>query len=261
VVVFFKLIRDQTREKNIVKAKSEFMRVAAHELRTPITAVSWAFESLRDGLNNNPELKQIVESGSTAAERASKIVNSLLDVINIEEGQFGYALQEINLNEFIQGVIAQMKPLKEGYRVSLVFNAPPITYLIQGDPQRLGLVVSTLIDNAIRYNTKSGVVTISLEPVKGRPFVSVRIEDTGIGIPPQDLPKIFTKFYRGSNVQTIEPNGAGLALYIAKKIIERHGGEIGALSTLGRGSEFWFTLPLNPKLVPPKEIPHYEEEL
>ncbi|MEK7087029.1 MAG: ATP-binding protein, partial [Patescibacteria group bacterium] len=112
------------------------------------------------------------------------------------------------------------------------------------DPQRLGMALANLIENAIKYNVKNGEVTVSVEELKDRPFLKINVSDTGVGVPKEEINKLFTKFYRGENITQVEPNGSGLGLFIAKNIIQNHGGEIGVQSVPGRGSTFYFTLPL-----------------
>ena len=116
------------------------------------------------------------------------------------------------------------------------------------------MAVSNLIDNAIRYNVENGSVTVSVKQLSDGPYVEVVITDTGIGIPPQDMSKVFSKFFRAENVLRRETEGSGLGLYITKNIIDRHGGTIWAESVIDRGTTFHFTLPTDPKLIPQKEV-------
>ena len=109
-------------------------------------------------------------------------------------------------------------------------------------------------DNAVRYNVENGSVTVSVKKLTDKPYVEVRIADTGIGIPPENMEKVFTKFFRAENVLRRETEGSGLGLFITKNIINRHGGTIWAESVIDRGTTFHFTLPTDPKLIPPKEV-------
>lgn len=257
VVGFLKLITDMTREKNILASKTEFISVAAHKLRTPLTALNWSFESLNKILKeNNPDMKEITSlarEGSQLAERSIKIVNDLLNAARIEEGRFGFNFEEVNLVEFIRTIIKQAEPVARGYEIKINFVPAGEKYLVRIDQELLGIAVANLLDNGIKYNTKSGQVAIEAGPDANPEFVRVNIRDTGVGIPKDELEKIFQKFYRGTNVVQIEPNGSGLGIYIAKNIIERHGGEITAESQIGRGATFSFTLPLNFKLIPAQQ--------
>jgi len=258
---FFKIVKDITREKMIIQMRSEFIEVAAHQLRTPLTAIKWSLENLIS-LTAEKQLKDLEEMlNQTAqiAERAIKITNDFLDAAKIEEGRFGYTFEDIDLIELIKNILNVVLPVAKQYGVQIFFDNGGLTTLqIHADPGRLGTVFLNLLDNAIKYNIKNGRVAISIKKIEERPYARITIEDTGIGIAPEDENKIFQKLYRGSNAKKIEADGSGLGLYIAQNIVRRHGGDIGFSSTLNRGTTFWFTLPLDPKLVPTKEIT-YEE--
>ena len=120
------------------------------------------------------------------------------------------------------------------------------------DPIRIKLVLEILVDNAIKYNVKNGEVRIRLRRLEDKPFLAVSVEDTGIGIAPKEMSKVFTKFFRSPRVVKKETTGTGLGLYLAKNIIQRHGGKIWVKSELNRGSTFTFTLPLDPSYIPPQ---------
>ena len=162
----------------------------------------------------------------------------------IEEGKFDYTFEDTNLIEFIQTVLNNFKPIAEQYGVNIYFQKPEKPIQVQLDPQKMSIALSNLIDNAIKYNSENGKVTISVEKIEKEPYLKIKIEDTGVGIPPQEINKLFKKFYRGSNVIQLQPDGSGLGLYVTKNIIQRHGGQIGVESVIDRGSTFYFTLPL-----------------
>jgi len=241
---FMKIIRDETRETEMVQSKGEFVSVAAHNLRTPLTALNWSLESLANDLKDNSGAQENIKSAKDVVERMIKTVNDLLDISKIEEGKFGYEFKDVELAEFIGQIILQVKPISEEYGINLRFNEGGAKYPVKIDPSRFGIVITNLIDNAIRYNTKGGEVTVSLEKDSRKNTVKTSISDTGIGIPQEELKKIFEKFHRSANAIHAQPNGSGLGLYIAKNIVERHGGQIGAESALGRGTTFWITLPI-----------------
>ncbi|MBI5079083.1 ATP-binding protein, partial [Candidatus Wolfebacteria bacterium] len=131
--------------------------------------------------------------------------------------------------------------------------------MVSIDPQKLGMVLWNLLDNAIRYNVKNGEVIVGVERLKDKPYLQIRVKDTGVGIPPDQINRLFVKFFRSENVVKFVPDGSGLGLYIAKNIIRRHGGEIWAESQINRGTTFNFTVPTDSRLIPSKEIV-YEEE-
>lgn len=246
VIAFLKLVTDTTREKAIMQSKSDFIAVAAHQLRTPMTALNWIFESLEKGTEGKKEDAAIITSiheGHGLVQRSLKIVNDLLDAAQIEEGRFGFAPQEVDIAEFLGSVIAGAKPYAEENGISLKFLTPENHYRVMTDPERLGVSASNFIDNAIKYNTRNGSVSVDTQLSPDRTFVVVRVSDTGIGIPKEDMEKLSQKFYRGSEATHLEPNGSGLGVYIAKNIIERLGGTMKIDSETGRGTTVSFTIP------------------
>lgn len=255
VLGFVKLVRDRTREVELLRSKSEFITVAAHQLRTPLTAINWIFEGLMKNESLNKEDKELVVNGSAAAKKLLKIVNDLLDVSKIEEGRFGYSFNTMNLIDFISEVLTNAQAVAKEYGVALYFDRGGESNIqVTIDPDRLALALSNLIDNAIRYNVEHGSVTVGIKRLTDRPYVEVSVKDTGIGIPPENIDKIFSKFFRADNVMKRETEGSGLGLYITKNIINRHGGEIWVESVVNRGTTVYFTLPTDPKLVPPREV-------
>ncbi|MCL4405440.1 MAG: ATP-binding protein [Patescibacteria group bacterium] len=254
VVGFVKIIHDRTREIEIYQSKSEFITVAAHQLRTPLTGVHWTFEALNSSKDIAPADKELVSNGLILSNKLLKIVNDLLDVSKIEEGRFGYNFANVNLVDFLSDILENANIMAKQYGVSLYFdrgNEPSALGYI--DASKLGLALSNLLDNAIKYNVKNGSVTVRIARVPNQPYVQISVEDTGVGVPEDAMGKLFTKFFRADNVVKFQTEGTGLGLYIAKNVVKRHGGAIGAESTLGRGSKFTITLPTDPKLVPPTE--------
>jgi signal transduction histidine kinase len=122
------------------------------------------------------------------------------------------------------------------------------------DSKQLSIALVNILENAIRYNVQNGEVIVRVDPVPGKPFVRVSVKDTGIGIPSEAMAKLFKKFFRADNAVQSATEGSGLGLYIAKNIIQAHGGEIGAESELGRGTTMSFTLPTDPNLVPKRNV-------
>ena len=241
-----KLIKDESREQAIIQSKNEFINTAAHQLRTPLTALNWALENiLKLSESASPETHEIAAEAIKVSERTLKITNDLLDVAKIEEGKFGYSFKNVDVIAFIKGIVDTIIPFAGQRSSRITFSHQGIEELyLSMDPDRLGLALFNLLDNAVKYNTEHGIVSVVLEKVSGDDFVKVSIQDSGVGIPENEKEKIFKKFYRATNAAQIEPNGNGLGLFITKNIIARHGGEIGFESHAGRGTTFWFTLPV-----------------
>lgn len=258
VAGFLKIVRDRTRELALLRSKSDFITIASHQLRAPLTAISWAFEGLRKEDLSSPQA-ELVKTGGQAAENLSKIVNDLLDVSKIEEGRFGYQFQALNLIAFLEQALKEAEPIAREYQVKMYYDRPREEQInVTADPQKLSTALSNLVDNAIKYNVPNGEVVVKAERLSDRPYVQVSIRDTGVGVPPEAMDKLFSKFFRGENVFKFSTQGTGLGLYITKNIIRRHGGRIWAESTVSRGSTFFFTLPTDPALIPAKDIVYDE---
>ena len=150
--------------------------------------------------------------------------------------------------------------MAKAYNVSVFFEKPDQPIIVTFDEQKLGIAISNLIDNALKYNVPKGSVTVNLRLVLNQPYAEVSIKDTGVGIPPEDIKKLFTKFFRAENVMQFETEGSGLGLFVVKNIIERHGGKIWVESELNRGTTFHFTLPTDARLIPQKEAITEDED-
>ncbi len=250
-VGFLKIITDNTRESTILESKSEFLTVSAHQLRTPLTAINWTFESLKSLLGENPaekkeEVANLINEGWGLSRRSLKIIDDLLDATKIEEGKFGFTFTKVNLVDLMKTLKKSAETIAKEYGIKVSLTSRSDRYEVRADEERLGMAITNILDNAIKYNVKGGAVDILVE--EGSPgggTVKISISDTGIGIPKESLGKIFQKFYRSENAQSVEPNGSGLGMYITKNIIEAHGGKIHVESQIGRGTTFWFTLPLD----------------
>ncbi len=251
---FVKVVRDRSREDEILRSKSDFLTVAAHQLRTPLSAVNWALE----GMSKEPlsdDGREMAATGTLAAKKLLKIIDDLLDVAKLEGGKYGYAFAEGDLVAFLDQLLADAQTVATSYNVQVYFDhAGLVTLPMTFDGQKLGLAISNIVDNAIKYNVPNGTVTVRLAMRADAPYVDVRITDTGVGIPPEAMNKLFTKFFRADNVVRFATEGSGLGLYLSKNIILRHGGKISAQSQLNRGTTFSVVLPTDAKLIPKKEM-------
>ncbi len=257
---FVKIIRNRTREVQVLKSKGEFLTVAAHQLRTPLTAINWAFGGLKKDAAIGPESRELIDTGSLASEKLLKIVDDLLNAAQLEEGKFSYQFQEADLGVFLDKLVYESGPVAKEYDVSVFLEKPEQPVAVTFDEQKLGIAISNLVDNAIKYNVSKGTVTVALRPITSQPYVEVSVKDTGVGVPPDAIQKLFTKFFRAENVMQFETEGSGLGLFVVKNIIERHGGKIWVESELNRGTTFHFTLPTDARLIPQKELVRGDEE-
>lgn len=253
---FMKIIRDRTREISLIKSKNEFITTASHQLRTPINEINWALESLGNDPALNEESKALIKNTLRSAKLLIDIIDNLLSVSKIEEGRFGYNFESVDIVEFLGGVLGAALPQVQRAGLKLYFERPPEPLPhVTIDSQKLLIVISNLLDNAVRYNVENGQIVVRARKSDKGPFLEVSVKDTGIGIPVDELDKLFGKFFRASNALKFKTEGSGLGIYIARSIVQAHGGQMWVESELNRGTTFFFTLPTDPTLVPPKEVP------
>jgi PAS domain S-box-containing protein len=256
VVAFMKIVHDRTREVSLTKTKGEFITVASHQLRTPITNLEWSMEAIASDQGLPPALKDIADAALGSAKELKTIVEDLLNITKIEEGRFGYTFQETDIKQYLDTFLGNVLPQAKRVGISVYLDKPqeelPKVHI---DLQKISMVLQNIVDNAIRYNVKNGSVTVSVAKQPNTPFIEIMIKDTGIGIPQEEAAKLFSKFYRATNAVKSVADGSGLGLYIAKNIILAHGGRIWAESEVNRGSTFHLTLPTDSTLIPPKEVP------
>jgi signal transduction histidine kinase len=240
-----KIFHDLTREKAIDQIKSEFISIAAHQLRTPLSAIKWILKMVLDEDSGklNEEQRELLDKGYKSNERIIGLVNDLLSVSRIEEGRFGYNFDMCDLQEIIDIVKDNTKNLikknSQSFKITKPSNLPK-AYI---DKERILLVLQNLVDNAIKYTPEFGKIEIIIKKQDDK-FLKVSIKDNGVGIPEKDKVKLFTKFFRATNVMRMQTEGSGLGLFIAKNIIEEHKGRIYIESEEGKGTKINFTLPL-----------------
>jgi len=240
------ILHDITREKEVDRLKSEFVSIAAHQLRTPLSAIKWSLRLVLDGDAGKITKKQaeILEKGYQSNERMITLINDLLNVARIEEGRFVYKVTLGSIEEIIAKSIDNLSSSAEQRKVKVIFNKPlKALSKINIDKEKIMLVMQNLIDNAIRFNKPNGEVTVSVE--RDKLNVKVSVKDDGIGIPIVQKDRIFTKFFRADNAVKSEAEGSGLGLFICKNIIEAHGGRIWFESEKDQGTTFYFTIPIS----------------
>lgn len=239
------ILHDITREKVIERMKTEFVSLAAHQLRTPLSAIKWTLRMFLDGDLGEitKEQREYVEKIYKSNERMITLINNLLNVTRIEEGRFLYKPVLTNIESIVQFVINSYKEEIKRRKLKFQFKKPerklPRVIL---DVEKMRLAIQNLLDNAIRYTRPGGEVTVSLE--LGKKEIKFSIKDTGVGIPKDQQERVFTKFFRGANVMRMATEGTGLGLFIVKNIIEAHRGKIWFESEEGRGTTFYFTIPV-----------------
>ncbi len=237
------VFRDITQEQEIDKAKTEFLSLASHQLRTPATAVKQYIGMLREGFIGKLSDKQLraVEQAYQSNERQLKIIEDLLRVAKVESGKMSLHRAPTNLIQLLQNVITDQSESIACRNQSVDFAPTGDKYIVIVDEHLMRTVFENLIDNASKYSPKGSHIFIKLCRSAGG--VSVDIRDEGVGISKSNTGKLFEKFKRLPNPLSLETNGSGLGLYWAKKVMDYHGGTIKIHSKVGKGSTFTVFLP------------------
>jgi len=243
---FLIIIHDVTKEKLIEKMKTEFVSVAAHQLRTPLSAIKWTIRMILDGDAGeiNEEQRELLEQTYISNERMIRLINDLLDVSRIEEGRLLYDQEDARIEDVLDSVIEASQEMLRNKNMVLEVNKKE-TPKVKIDKEKIGVVIQNLLENAIKYTEQGGKIKITLD--NDEKNVIFKIEDSGVGIPKSQQDRIFTKFFRAENVTRMETNGTGLGLYTTKNIVQAHKGQIWFESEENKGTTFYFTIPINNK--------------
>jgi signal transduction histidine kinase len=238
------LARANDRLQALDASKSQFVSVAAHQLRTPLSAIRWALQMLIDGDigKMNEEQKKMLIRTAESNHRMIQLVNDLLDVDHIEAGKMSYVFIQLDIVDVVKSVLQELAPLATEKGVLFEFcDLGEKHTIVRADPGKIRLVVENIVENAVKYTPAEGKVTICVYDADDS--VELRVTDTGIGIPQVHREQIFKKFFRAKNAVQMETSGSGLGLFVAKEILDRHQGRIWFESLEGKGTVFHFTIP------------------
>jgi signal transduction histidine kinase len=230
--------------KELDEAKDEFISMASHQLRTPLTTIKGYLSMLLEGDAGklNKSQRQFVDQAFVGSQRMVYLISDMLNVSRISTGKLTIDKKELDLVDLLQSEIYQLRQQAETREVTLTFHPPEDSHIqFRGDEGKIRQVIMNFVDNAIYYAPK-GNVDVYLEKTDGD--VEVRVVDDGIGVAEEAQKQLFTKFFRAENARQVRPDGTGLGLYMAKQVIEAQGGEILFESTEGAGSMFGFRFPL-----------------
>jgi signal transduction histidine kinase len=247
---------DITVRKEIERQKSEFVSVASHQLRTPLSAIKWFAELLLDPMKGklNPEQKEYVDNIFHSTERVITLVNSLLNVSRIESKRVAITPQPTDMVQLIQSLVTEQTPLAEKRHQKIVIQHQQEVPQISLDPAFISEAIGNILSNAVKYSPDGSQITVTTS--LDRAYLKITVQDQGLGIPVSSQAKVFTKFFRADNVVRKETEGTGLGLYVAKEIIEASGGTISFTSEEDKGTTFDIRLPLagSPKVSGDKHL-------
>ena len=244
LMIYLNLQKVNEKLKALDAQKDEFISMAAHELRTPMTAIKGYVSMIIEGDTGDiPEkARGFLADANAINERLIRLVNNMLNVSRIEEGRMVYQEEEENLSSAVRTVFSQFRPEAERKGLELKLDVPAsITDKVRVDPDRIQEVIGNLLSNAVKYTDKGSVVVRLVQPNAN--MVRFEVEDTGSGISKEEQEKLFRKFSRAESTVG-KTTGTGLGLYISKLLVEKFGGSIGLSSEIAKGSTFWFELPL-----------------
>ncbi len=239
------ILHDLTREREVAQMKTDFVSKASHELRTPLSSIRAYVEMLVDGEasdeDSRNEFYRIIQNET---ERLGRLIDNMLNISRIEAGIVQIERENVDMKPLISRVVQSLEPHAREKGISLHTKVAGIDLTVEGDADMLYQVLVNLASNSVKYTPEGGRITISADSDNLTRSVLVSVADTGLGIPPDALGKVFDKFYRVENYKRVA-KGTGLGLSLCKHIVETvHYGQIGVESKLGMGSKFWFSVPM-----------------
>ncbi|MCZ6611644.1 MAG: ATP-binding protein [Planctomycetota bacterium] len=239
------ILHDVTREREISQMKSDFVSKASHELRTPLSSIHAYVEMLVDGEAADDEARnEFYRIIQNETDRLGRLLDNMLNISRIEAGIVQIERENVDLRSLIDRAIDTLEPQAKEKEISLHTKVAEVDLTVEGDADMLFQVVLNLISNSVKYTPAGGRITVSADSDNLTRSVVLAVSDTGLGIPPDSIPKLFDKFYRVENYKRVA-KGSGLGLSLCKHIVETlHHGQIGVESELGMGSKFWVTIPM-----------------
>lgn len=236
------VLRDMTEERRLDKMRKDFIANVSHELRTPVSMLQGYSEAIVDDIAaSEEEKKEIARIIYEESLRMGRLVNELLDLARMEAGHIHLKKESVEVNDFFERIIRKFQGLAREQNVELSLNVEDQGEQAYFDPDRIEQVLTNLIDNAIRHTGEMGSVSVTVNLADAE--MKVHVADTGSGIPEEDVPFVFERFYKADKARTRGRAGTGLGLAIAKNIVEAHEGSISVKSKAGQGTTFSFFIP------------------
>lgn len=238
------VVEDVTQQRVADEARNNFIAQVAHELRAPLTNIRLYVESAIENGESEPAVREnALNVINQESRRLERIIGEMLSISEIEAGSLRVHKDDVHLDALLDEARLDFEPQANEKQVALEFLLPPKLPVIQGDRDKLALTVHNLIGNAIKYTPSKGKVTVRLEAARGN--VDIEVADTGIGIKPDELEKVFERFYRAKDERVSKITGTGLGLTLAREVARLHGGDVTVESKINQGSTFTLTLPLS----------------
>ena len=230
--------------KSLDNAKDEFISMASHQLRTPLTSVKGYISIVLEGDAGklNPSQKQLLDQAFASSQRMVYLISDFLNVSRLQTGKFTIERTPVNLADIVQQEVHQLLSTATSRELRIDANVPSDMPTLLLDEAKVRQAIMNFIDNAIFYSHPGGVIKVDL--VKTGKDITLTVQDQGIGVPASERHQLFTKFYRATNARTARPDGTGVGLFLAKKVVVAHGGVMIFNSVEGKGSTFGFRLPL-----------------
>lgn len=245
VKYFVGIEEDITKQKEVDRMKTEFISLASHQLRTPLTAIKWNLDMLLAGDVGDVSAKQrhMMEQVAASNQRMIDLVSALLDVSHLETGKIVFEKEELDLKQLLENTtFPDLQDKIEQKDIQFTFHIDDTPH-IYTDKKLLCQVYTNLLTNAIKYTPEGGTVSLVIK-IEDKVLLS-EVKDTGMGIPEKEQEHIFSRFYRGSNIRTVDTSGNGLGLYLVKSIVEAMKGDVWFTSKEGKGTSFFFTIPFH----------------
>ena len=237
------VLTDMTQIRKLENLRRDFVANVSHELKTPLTSIHGFIETLLGGaLNDRKQSEHFLRLMEEDTARLSRLIQDILELSKIESGQTLLTLAALNLQQESRKAVEKLRPALEQKKITIENKITSAIPEVLADRDKLAQVFLNLLDNAVKFNRSGGSIILSAEQSAG--FVRVSIEDSGQGIAPADLPRVFERFYRSDRARARETGGTGLGLAIVKHLVEAHGGRIWFHSEEDHGSTFSFTIPL-----------------
>jgi len=238
------VLHDVTEQEKVEEERREFVANVSHELRTPLTSMKSYLEALADGALEDPEVApHFIQVTSNETERMIRLVNDLLQLSKMDSKDYQMIMASMNATTFVNQVIDRFEMTTKNEDIQFKRRIPERSIPVMGDRDKLTQLLDNIISNAIKYSPEGGTITCTLKTEKERIIISVK--DEGVGIPKENIPHVFDRFYRVDKARSRNLGGTGLGLAIAKEIAEAHGGNIWVSSEWGKGTTFLFSLPYN----------------